>query len=157
MSDFDTDSTAEETSTEAVDPPAEETGEETPSDAVDSPVEGSVAEEAACAPAGPGWKRVVKRIFIGIGVTVVGLIVLAALLYQFGGMWVRTPEMKTAYKDMVAAGTAEPVNYRFTIPIPGCTCHSDDPVLQAKHSVRHVKDCMKCHNTDPPHEEPGVQ
>jgi len=145
MSDFETESTAEETNTEAVELPAEET------------VEGGVAEEAVCAPAGPRWKRVVKRIFIGIGVTIVGLIVLAALLYQFGGMWVRTPEMKAAYKDMVAAGTAEPVNYRFTIPIPGCTCHSDDPVLQAKHSVRHVKDCMKCHNTDPAHEEPGVQ
>jgi len=145
MSDFESDSTAEETNTEAVELPADETAE------------GSVAEEAACAPAGPRWKRVVKRIFIGIGVTIVGLIVLAALLYQFGGMWVRTPEMKAAYKDMVAAGTAEPVNYRFTIPIPGCTCHSDDPVLQAKHSVRHVKDCMKCHNTDPAHEEPGVQ
>lgn len=145
MSDFDTDSTAEETSTEAVEPSAEQTAE------------GGVAEEVACAPAGPRWKRVVKRIFVGLGVTVVGLIALAALLYQFGGMWVRTPEMKTAYADMVAAGTAEPIDYRFTIPIPGCKCHSNDPVLQAKHSVRHVKDCMKCHNTDPPHEEPGVQ
>ncbi len=141
--------------------PAEETAEETSAEADELPAEetarGSVAEEAACAPAGPRWKRVVKRIFIGVGVTIVGLIVLAALLYQFGGMWVRTPEMKTAYNDMVVAGTAEPVNYRFTIPIPGCTCHSDDPVLQAKHSVRHVKDCMKCHNTNPAHEEPGVQ
>lgn len=149
MSKFDTESTAEETSTEAVEPSVEES-------AIDS-AEGAVAEEAACTPAGPRWKRVVKRIFIGLGVTIVVLIVLAALLYQFGGMWVRTPEMKTAFNDMVAAGTAEPVNYRFTIPIPGCTCHSDDPVLQAKHSVRHVKDCMKCHNTDPAHEEPGIQ
>ncbi len=149
MSKFDTESTAEETSTEAVEPSAEES-------TIDS-AEGAVAEEAACPSAGPRWKRVVKRIFIGLGVTIVVLIVLAALLYQFGGMWVRTPEMKTAFNDMVAAGTAEPVNYRFTIPIPGCTCHSDDPVLQAKHSVRHVKDCMKCHNTDPAHEEPGIQ
>jgi len=145
MGDFDTERTAEETSAEAADLPAETTAE------------GGATEEVACAPAGLRWKRVVKRIFIGIGVTIFGLIVLAALLYQFGGMWVRTPEMRAAYKDMVAAGTAEPVNYRFTIPIPGCTCHSDDPVLQAKHSVRHVKDCMKCHNTDPAHEEPGVQ
>jgi len=157
MGEFEPDSTAEETSTDAVEPSADETAEETPSDAVDSPTEGSVAEEAACAPGGPRWKRVVKRIFIGLGVTVVGLIVLAALLYQFGGMWVRTPEMKAAYKDMVVAGTAEPIDYRFTIPIPGCKCHSNDPVLQAKHSVRHVKDCMKCHNTEPAHEEPGIQ
>lgn len=128
MSEFEPDSTAEETSTEAVNG----------------------------APTGPRWKRVMKRVGIGVGVTVVALIVLAALLYQYGGMWVRTPEMKTAYNDMVAAGTAQPIDYRFTIPIPGCKCHSNDPVLQAKHSVRHVKDCMKCHSTNPPHEEPGV-
>lgn len=142
MSEFEPDTTAEE--------PHAELPEETL-------VEGGVAEEAACAPAGPRWKRVVKRVFIGIGVTILVLIALAILLYNFGGMWVRTPEMKSAYSDMVAAGQAQPINYRFTIPIPGCKCHSNDPVLQAKHSVRHVKDCMKCHNTSPAHEEPGVQ
>ncbi len=117
---------------------------------------GAAAADAECAPAGPRWKRVLKRVFIGIGVTIAFLVFAAVMLYNFGGMWVRTPEMKTAFNELVASGAAEPVEYRFTIPIPGCTCHSDDPVLQAKHSVRHVNQCMKCHNTDPAHEEPGL-
>ena len=114
------------------------------------------ARDAACVPSGPRWKRVMKRVFIGIGITLIVLVAVAALLYNFGGMWVRTPEMKASFDELVASGQAEPVKYRFTIPVPGCTCHSDDPVLQAKHSVRHVKDCMKCHNTDPAREVPGL-
>ena len=147
MSEFEPDSITPD------DEPQTEAGEVA---AEEAPSEETVAEGAECAPAGPRWKRVLKRVLIGIGVTIVFLVFAAVMLYNFGGMWVRTPEMKTAFNELVASGAAEPVEYRFTIPIPGCTCHSDDPVLQAKHSVRHVSQCMKCHNTDPAHEEPGL-
>ena len=146
MSEFEPDSITPD------DEPQTEAGEV----AVEEQPSETAAEGAECAPAGPRWKRVVKRLGIGIGVTIVFLVFAAVMLYNFGGMWVRTPEMKTAFNELVASGAAEPVEYRFTIPIPGCTCHSDDPVLQAKHSVRHVSQCMKCHNTDPAHEEPGL-
>ena len=137
--------------------PAEETAEEPRTDAVDSPVEGSVAEEAACAPAGPRWKRVVKRVFIGIGVTIVSLVVLGVLVYNYGGMsGSAVPGVEDQFKQMVASGQAQPIQKRFVIPIPGCQCHSTDPVLTAQHSRRRMTECAKCHNTNPPHMEPGV-
>jgi hypothetical protein len=77
--------------------------------------------------------------------TVLGLVLLAALLYAFGGMWVRTPEMRTAYQAQVDAGVAPTIEGRFVIPIPGCVCHSDDPALQAAHSVRRINECTRCH------------
>lgn len=86
-----------------------------------------------------------KAIGRGVLITVVGLAVLAGTLYFFGGMWVRTPEMKQAYDDAVEAGTVEPVDGKFVIPIPGCVCHSDDPLVQAQHAERRIRDCMECH------------
>ena len=86
-----------------------------------------------------------KAIGRGVLITVVVLAVLAGTLYLFGGMWVRTPEMKQAYAQAVEAGDAEPLEGTFVIPIPGCVCHSDDPLLQAQHSERRIRDCMECH------------
>ena len=108
-------------------------------------------------PTPPRWKRIVKRILIGFGVTVATLIVLGLLLYNFGGMSGSVyPDMTPRFEAMVAADQAQPVQARFVIPIPGCQCHSTDPVLTAQHARRHMNECGKCHDTSPAHMEPGV-
>ena len=133
------------------------TASEPNDNAVDSPADGGVAEQAACAPKGPRWVRVLKRIGIGIGVTVVALGVLGVLVYNYGGMsGSAVPGMEEQYAQLVASGQVQPVQKRFVIPIPGCQCHSKDPVLTALHSKRHMNECAKCHNTNPPHMEPGI-
>ncbi|MDO8880456.1 MAG: hypothetical protein Q7W44_06620 [Coriobacteriia bacterium] len=86
-----------------------------------------------------------KAIGRGVLIVVVGLALLAGTLYLFGGMWVRTPEMREAFDAQVAAGEAEPVEGRFVIPIPGCVCHSDSPELQARHAERRINECAGCH------------
>lgn len=73
------------------------------------------------------------------------LVALGVTLYSFGGMWVRTPEMRQAYDRLVDTGQAPALQPAFVVPIPGCVCHSDDPVLQAQHSVRRIRDCGECH------------
>jgi hypothetical protein len=111
----------------------------------------------AKAPTGPRWKRLLKRIAIGLGVTVAALAVLAALLYSFGGMSGSVyPGMQARFDQLVASGRAAPIEKRFVIPIPGCQCHSTDPVLTAQHAGRHMSECGKCHNSSPAHMEPGV-
>ncbi|MBN1193371.1 MAG: hypothetical protein JXA36_06750 [Coriobacteriia bacterium] len=89
--------------------------------------------------------RIVKRIAAGLGIVVLVTIALAAAAYFFGGMWVRTPAMKEAHEELVAEGLVPEIEERFVIPIPGCVCHSDDPVLQAEHSVRRIRECANCH------------
>jgi len=88
--------------------------------------------------------RIGRRLAIGAAL-VTGLVVLAATLYFLGGMWTRTPQMRSAYDALVTSGQARPIEARFVVPIPGCVCHSDDPVLQAEHSVRRVSECSECH------------
>ena len=79
------------------------------------------------------------------------------LLYNFGGMsGSAVPGVLQQYDRMVAAGQAAPIQKRFVIPIPGCQCHSTDPVLTAQHTRRRMNECDKCHNTRPAHMEPGV-
>jgi len=100
---------------------------------------------------------VLTRIAIGIGAAVAVVIVLGVLLYNFGGMSGSVyPEMKPQYDNLVASGQAAPLQKRFVIPIPGCQCHSTDPVLTAQHARRHMNECGACHNTSPAHMEPGV-
>jgi hypothetical protein len=86
-----------------------------------------------------------KRILIGVGVTLGVLVVLAAALYEFGGMWPPSEATRTAYAAMVARGEQPAVESRFTIPIPGCVCHTDDPVLQVQHAGRRMSECKGCH------------
>ena len=113
--------------------------------------------DSAAAPKRPRWKRVLKRIVIGLGVTVVLVVAAGALLYEFGGMSGSVyPDMKPRYEQMVAAGQAAPIQARFVVPIPGCQCHSTAPVLTAQHSRRRMSECDKCHDTSPAHMEPGV-
>jgi hypothetical protein len=85
------------------------------------------------------------RVLTGIGVTLVVLLAAAALLYAFGGMWPPSAEARAAYAAEVAAGRQPAVQGRFTIPVPGCVCHSDDPVLQTQHSTRRISECSGCH------------
>jgi len=111
-----------------------------------APADESVAEEPST-PRGPRWKRVFKRIAIGLGVTVVVLAALGFTLYEWGGMGGSAdPTMSAKFDAMVASGQAKPIQSRFVIPIPGCTCHSTDPVQTAKHRVYRMSECSRCHN-----------
>lgn len=85
------------------------------------------------------------RILLGIGATVLALLATAALLYLFGGMERPSAETRATYDRLHADGRAAPLERRFVIPIPGCKCHSDDPVLTMEHSVRRIRDCSGCH------------
>ena len=93
----------------------------------------------------PRWRRVLERVAIGVGVTLLVLVAIAGLLYSFGGMERPTAEYRAAYASMVAQGTAAPIQGRFTIPIPGCRCHSDDPAQQLQHSTYRLSECRGCH------------
>lgn len=91
--------------------------------------------------------RMLKRVLKGIGVTLLVLVVLGVLLYSFGSMQSPSSEVRQAYAAGVATGQVPAIGQSFHIPIPGCVCHSPDPVLQMQHESRHVKDCMTagCH------------
>jgi hypothetical protein len=80
-----------------------------------------------------------------VAVVVAVLAVTGVLLYSFGGMWPASDASKAAYAAEVAAGRQPAIEARFTIPIPGCVCHSDDPVLQIQHSNRRMSECRGCH------------
>jgi hypothetical protein len=90
-------------------------------------------------------KRAIRRAAVGLGMLVGTLLVIAAILYFFGGMEQPAPMYRAAYSELVAQGRVAPVRSGFAIPIPGCRCHSDDPVLQMEHSAYRVKDCTGCH------------
>lgn len=103
------------------------------------------APEAACdqEARAPLW----KRILFGAFVTVSVIVFLVATLYAFGGPSgsANDPQIKERYEEMVASGEIEPVEQRFVIGIPGCRCHSDDPVLTEEHRNRRINECMGCH------------
>lgn len=86
-----------------------------------------------------------KRLLIGVGVTLLVLLATAALLFGFGSMWPPSAEARAAYAAEVSAGRQPEVPARFTVPVPGCVCHSDDPVLQLQHSTRRINECGGCH------------
>jgi hypothetical protein len=118
-----------------------------------------VAENDAleCKPKKPLWWRILKGTAITVGTLIVIVVVGGLLLYNFGGMSGSVhPELFSQYDQMVASGQAPAIEKRFVIGIPGCQCHSKDPVLTAQHSRRHMNECGKCHNTKPAHMEPGV-
>lgn len=86
-----------------------------------------------------------KKLLKGLGVTLAVLLAVAALLYAFGGMWPPSAEARAAYAVEVTAGRQPAVPGRFTVPVPGCVCHSEDPVLQLQHSTRRINECSRCH------------
>jgi hypothetical protein len=81
------------------------------------------------------------------GVVIGCVMLLLTPLYLFGGMSgsALDPDMDQRYRDMVAAGAVVPIEDRFVIPIPGCTCHSDDPYLTQQHRNRRISECAGCH------------
>lgn len=86
-----------------------------------------------------------RKVLVRTGVAVLVLLLVAGALYLFGGMQPPTASARTAYAVEVTAGRQPAVEARFTIPIPGCVCHSDDPVLQVQHSERRMSECGGCH------------
>ena len=88
-----------------------------------------------------------KRTLIGVGVTVAIIAAVAALLFFFGGMETPSAQMRSAYQRLYAAGQAPAVApVGFHIPIPGCRCHSNDPVLTMQHAGRSMSQCSGCHS-----------
>jgi len=87
-----------------------------------------------------------KKVLVRIGVPVLALLLFAGVLYLFGGMQPPSAAARTVYAVEVAAGRQPAVEARFTIPIPGCVCHTDDPVLQVQHWVRRMSECGGCHS-----------
>jgi len=105
------------------------------------------ASHSATPPRGrrPWW----QRMLIGAAIVVLVVAALGVVLYYFGGMGssANDPAMKQQYEQLVASGEITPVEKRFTIPIPGCTCHSTDPRLTEEHRYHHMNECMQsgCH------------
>ncbi|MDO8963582.1 MAG: hypothetical protein Q7W30_03720 [Coriobacteriia bacterium] len=91
-----------------------------------------------------GW-RLARRILAVTGAVLLVLAAVALLLYNYGSMEAPGPQVRAAYAQALAAGQAPPVEQAFHIPIPGCRCHSADPVQQMLHEARPLKDCMTCH------------
>lgn len=92
-------------------------------------------------------RRVLLRLGLGI-LLLAGMVMLVAVLaYSFGGMERPAPGTRAAFEALVAAGRAEPLPRRLTIPIPGCRCHSQDPVLTMQHSVYRIRECRSCHES----------
>jgi hypothetical protein len=88
-----------------------------------------------------------KKVLIGLGAAVAVLAIIATLLYFFGTMETPSAEMRTAYRAAYAAGQAPAVTPPgFHIPIPGCRCHSSDPVLTIEHEGRTISRCSSCHS-----------
>lgn len=95
----------------------------------------------------PEGRRRLKRVLLGVVATFGMLALLAVVLFEFGGMSgsVNDPAMEQQYKAMVASGATQPVEHRFVVGIPGCQCHSTDPVLTEQHRNRRIRDCSSCH------------
>lgn len=101
------------------------------------------AEELAPRRRRPWWQKALT----GVGWTVVALVVLGILVFEFGGMAnsANDPAMRQQYRALVQAGKVAPVSHRFVIPIPGCTCHSTDPVQTEVHRYYRMSECSRCH------------
>ena len=102
-------------------------------------------DQQPAAPAARPRYRWLRRLLLGIGITLAVLLCVAGLLYGFGSMQSPTPDMVAAYAGQVAAGQAPELADRFHIPIPGCVCHSPDPRLQMEHRTRYLRECSECH------------
>lgn len=90
-------------------------------------------------------RTLLGRVLVGLAVVVGAALALAAFLYLYGGPGGVTPEVRAEYRALVRAGQAAPVDDRFVVPIPGCTCHSDDPLVVVQHAERRVRECFQCH------------
>lgn len=111
------------------------------------PVEPGASDEIAPEAGEPRRRPWWMKVLIGLSVAVLTIVVAAVMLYNFGAMGssANDPAMKQAYEQMVAAGQTPPVQKRFVIRIPGCTCHSTDPVQTEVHRYYRMRECMSCH------------
>lgn len=115
----------------------------------DGPADVVHAEEeersSSSVPANRG-KRILKRIGLTLLVLVVLVAALALVAYNFGSMEPPSAEARSQYAALVSAGKVPPAPAGgFHVPIPGCRCHSNDPVLQVQHESIPIKDCSRCH------------
>ena len=90
------------------------------------------------------WRRL-KRTLIGLGVMVFAVVLLGGTLVAFGSEQSPSPGTQAAYARLVAEARQPRIAQRFHIPVPGCVCHSPDPVLQMQHSTRRLSECGSCH------------
>ena len=90
-------------------------------------------------------RSALRSVAIGFGWTIAVIVLLAVVLYSFGGPMRPSGEARDAYAVLVAEGLAEPVDARLVVPIPGCTCHSDDPAAVVPHAEYRLRDCSRCH------------
>lgn len=99
-------------------------------------------------PAAPRPPRsvAVRRWLARIGIAVAVLLAVVGILYAFGGEQAPPAWARSAYAAEVAAGRQPALQARFVIPIPGCVCHSGDPVSQMRHSVYRMSECGDCHS-----------
>lgn len=95
---------------------------------------------------GPRGKRIAKRIALTLLVLVLGLVAVAFVAYNYGSMEPPTAEMRAQYDAFVTAGDVQPAPAAgFHVPIPGCRCHSSEPVQQVQHAGYRMRECSRCH------------
>ena len=92
-----------------------------------------------------GWWA--ARVGLTLATLLLVLVATGLVLYRFGTMATPTPAIQAAYAGLVASGRVAPVAAPggLHVPIPGCTCHSPDPVLQMQHRYRTIDECSRCH------------
>jgi hypothetical protein len=91
-----------------------------------------------------GW---VKKAGITLLVLVGLLAVTGFVLYQYGSMEPPSAQMRAQYAALRTAGVAPAVQPAgFHVPIPGCKCHSTDPVQTLKHEGYTIRQCSSCHS-----------
>jgi hypothetical protein len=84
----------------------------------------------------------------------VALLAVVGVLFWFGGPQRPTENAAggvetaagTLPSGMMSGGEAPEGGVEMPlIPIPGCKCHSDDPVVVEEHSRYSLSDCAECH------------
>ncbi|MHB1016555.1 MAG: hypothetical protein ACYC2X_01505 [Coriobacteriia bacterium] len=99
-----------------------------------------------------------KRIGIGTGVAVLVLAAVVVAMFAFGKpMTPQAPpqaaasvEVVTPQADEAPAVPAQEIpsaqdSDPLAVQIPGCVCHSDDPVVVGEHASYRMSECFDCH------------
>jgi hypothetical protein len=93
--------------------------------------------------------KLLKRVALTLLALLALVVVLGLAAYEFGTMESPTPEVRAQYAALVASGRAAAApSAGFHIPIPGCRCHSTDPVSQVQHAGYKIRECSRCHGAD---------
>jgi hypothetical protein len=90
---------------------------------------------------------ILKRVLLGLVVTLLALGLVAVGLFYFGGPSTPAPgpAADTGATAAPSPMTGAPGDQRFIIEVPGCTCHSDDPAVVAEHATYRMSECSECH------------